>query len=210
MPLRLPFDAMPTPRSLPPRRPPRDPRPRRRARALTVSVLALVALAGAACAAEPVPTGPTPAPSVDASATPGASATPSPALTPVPDGASPTPDPEPTATTTTETDWGTILDALPAGFPVFPGANPAPPMDGAATAAFSVGAAPVEITEWYQSALEMAGYSTVALSGPFEDGSTVIDSVGPGDGSCRAMTTITPLSGTTFVTVLVDAACATT
>jgi hypothetical protein len=43
------------------------------------------------------------------------------------------------------------------------------------------------------------------LSGPLEDGSRVIDSVG--DDGCRVETVISPLSGTTHVTVRFGAAC---
>ena len=109
--------------------------------------------------------------------------------------------------TITETEWGTILDRLPAGFPVHPDAIPIEPPEGPASGAFAVGATGPELTQWYRSELELAGYSTVALSGPLEDGSTVIDSVGPTSTACRIRTTITPRSGTTMVTILVDAAC---
>jgi len=129
-------------------------------------------------------------------------ADPSPALTLVPGAASPSGPP-----TTTETDWGTIVDRLPAGFPRYPEAVEVDPSDGPASGAFVVGASGRDVTEWYQGALELAGYSTVALSGPFEDGTTIIDSVGPESTACRVQTTITPRSGTTLVTVLYDAAC---
>jgi hypothetical protein len=56
-----------------------------------------------------------------------------------------------------------------------------------------------------QGALETATFTTEALSGPFEDGSLVLDSVG--DAGCRIQTTIAPLGGMTFVTVLYGAAC---
>lgn len=125
-----------------------------------------------------------------------------PGLTAVPGGA--TPDGPPT---TTGTVWGTIVDRLPAGFPVHPEAVPIEPQDGPVSGAFVVGAPGPALTDWYQSALELAGYSTVALSGPLEDGSTVIDSLGPTSTECRIQTTITPRSGTTMVTILVDAAC---
>jgi len=125
-----------------------------------------------------------------------------PALTAVPGGAAPSGPP-----TTTETEWGTILDRLPPGFPVHPDAVPVESPEGPASGAFAVGAGGPELTQWYQAALELAGYSTVALSGPLEDGSTVIDSVGPTSTACRIRTTITPRSGMTMVTILVDAAC---
>jgi hypothetical protein len=53
--------------------------------------------------------------------------------------------------------------------------------------------------------LDLAGYST-DQSGPLEDGSFVLDSTGTASG-CRAQTTLTPLSGTTLMTVLFGADC---
>lgn len=156
----------------------------------------------AACGNAGPTAGPTGATAPGGSGSPPASSPASPDLTPVPGGASPS-----GATTTTETEWGTILDALPPGFPTHPEAIAADPVGGPASGAFVVGASGVAVTEWYQAALELAGYSTVALSGPFEDGTTVIDSVGPESTACRVQTTITPRSGTTSVTILYDAAC---
>jgi hypothetical protein len=63
------------------------------------------------------------------------------------------------------------------------------------------------IAPFLQAALEGAGYSTEALSGPFEDGSMTIDSVGPDSLDCRVRTTIAPAGDTTLVTVLFGAAC---
>lgn len=53
--------------------------------------------------------------------------------------------------------------------------------------------------------METATYSTEGLSGPLEDGSYVLDSVG--DGGCRIQTTIAPQGGLTLVTVLYGADC---
>lgn len=158
--------------------------------------LSALAILLSACAPAGSPNGSPPA------ATGGPALTPGPGLTAVPGGATPSGPP-----TTTETDWGTIVDRIPEGFPVYPEAVPIEAPDGPVSGAFSVGAPSPAITAWYQSALELAGYSTVALAGPLEDGSTVIDSVGPTSTACRIQTTIRPLSGTTMVTILVDAAC---
>jgi hypothetical protein len=57
-----------------------------------------------------------------------------------------------------------------------------------------------------QSALELANYSTFTMSGPFEDGSHVIESVGDAD-ACRVETRVTPLSGTTHVRVRMSSDC---
>ncbi|MEJ7747834.1 MAG: hypothetical protein WKF56_00935 [Candidatus Limnocylindrales bacterium] len=107
----------------------------------------------------------------------------------------------------TETEWGRIWDALPAGFPVYPGSTPADdagpePLSGR----FAIeGGDPAEIAAWTQAALETATYSTEALSGPFEDGGFVLDSVGQ-DG-CRIEVGLTPQGGLTFIDVHYGAAC---
>ena len=106
----------------------------------------------------------------------------------------------------TDTAWGRIWDALPAGFPRYSGAAPA---DDASAAPSSgryavAGGDPEDIAAWLQAAMETATFST-DVSGPLEDGSFSLDSVG--DGDCRIQTTIAPLGGMTFVTVLYGAAC---
>lgn len=138
----------------------------------------------------PAPTG-SPAASVSPDATAGE---PSPPVSPA------------ASVTTTETEWGAIWDALPASFPTFPGAIPTDPIEGPASGAFAVPAGAFEAAEFMQSALETAGYSTEALSGPFEDGSYVIDSVGETP-ECRVETRLAPLSGTTLMTVRLGAGC---
>ncbi len=107
----------------------------------------------------------------------------------------------------TETDWGRIWDAVPAGFPLFPGATPADDATGEpASARFAVeGGDPLAIAEWMQDALETATFSTEALNGPGEDGGYVIELVG--EGGCRLQTRIFPLGDTTFVAVLYGADC---
>ena len=96
---------------------------------------------------------------------------------------------------------------LPIDFPVFPGSHEATgdPTEGPISGAFSAPSDGITVTKWYQGALEQAGYRTEAVSGPFEDGSTVIDSVGAT--TCRVQTTIRPLSGTTLVSVRYGAGC---
>ena len=107
----------------------------------------------------------------------------------------------------TDTEWGRIWDDVPAGFPRFPGSTVA---DDAAPEPASLRLAvpdgdPEAIAAWMQAALETATYSTEGLSGPLEDGSLVLDSVG--DGDCRIETVVAPLGGMTFVTVRYGAAC---
>jgi hypothetical protein len=111
------------------------------------------------------------------------------------------------AVSQTETDWGSVWDAVPNGFPRYPGSASADDAGaGPVSAAYAVRADdPAEVASWFQTHLEVATYSTEAMSGPFEDGSFVIDSVG--DGACRIQTTVAPLGGLLLVTVLYGAAC---
>lgn len=111
----------------------------------------------------------------------------------------------PSAVTQTATEWGRIWDALPPDFPVHPGAEPTEGAAGPASATLTVPAQVGAAAAWWQPALERAGYSTVAVSGPLEDGSIVIDSAGAGD--CRIQVAITPTGSTTTVTILYGAAC---
>ena len=112
------------------------------------------------------------------------------------------------AVTQTDTEWGRIWDAVPAAFPVYPGsveseeAGTAEPV----SATFSVGEGGAdEIASRLQSQLELATFSTEALSGPLEDGAFVIDSVG--DADCRIETTVKPTGGLTLITVRYGADC---
>jgi hypothetical protein len=106
----------------------------------------------------------------------------------------------------TDTAWGRIWDALPPGFPRYPGATPAE--DAAArpsSAKYAVaGGNAEEIAGWLQAAMEGALFST-DVSGPLEDGTLTLDSVGVA--GCRIQTTVAPLGGMTFVTVLYAADC---
>jgi hypothetical protein len=108
---------------------------------------------------------------------------------------------------TTETEWGTIHDALPPGFPRYPGSTPTETGAGPASAVFDAPADVSTVTTWLQGALEGAGFSTLSLSGPSEDGSMEIESVGPVTAQCRVRTTVAPLGGSTIVTVLYGAVC---
>jgi hypothetical protein len=108
----------------------------------------------------------------------------------------------------TDTDWGRIWDGLPASFPEIPGATVSEEAgsDGPVSATFNVpGGDPAEIAQLLQTELEIATYSTEALSGPLEDGSFVLDSVGEGD--CRIETTVRPMGDTSLVTIRYGAAC---
>jgi predicted small lipoprotein YifL len=107
--------------------------------------------------------------------------------------------------TQTETAWGRIWDAIPDAFPRPAQALPADPLGEPVSAAFSIGGAPVRVIAAMASALTAAGYST-GQSEPLEDGRVVLESTGP-NAECRVQTTVTPLSGTTRMTVLFGAGC---
>jgi hypothetical protein len=122
--------------------------------------------------------------------------------------ATPTPSSPPATMTQSETEWGRIWDGLPKSFPTIPGATLSEEAgsDGPVSATFSVpGSDPAEIAGLLQTELEIATYSTEALSGPLEDGSFVIDSVGEGD--CRIETSVRPAGDTILVAVRYGAAC---
>ena len=132
------------------------------------------------------------------------SATPSDGPTAVPTDAGTSPEPTPPGQS--DTDWGRIWDALPESFPEFAGASPAETGEGPASAVLDVGDTdPAEVAAYYVGALEAAGYSTLARSDPREDGS--IEAEWAGDTTCRVRATITPLGGTTIVTILYGADC---
>ena len=109
--------------------------------------------------------------------------------------------------TQTDTSWGRIWDALPPGFPTFPGATPADPVSAEpVSATFAVeGGDPAEIATWMQAALETATFGTESLSGPLESGAFVLESLGEGD--CRVESTVAPMGGLTIITVRYGAGC---
>ena len=146
--------------------------------------------------------GPTPSTSGTPSTTPSGA----PVAGPSPDDSAPAPSAA--VGTQTDTAWGRIWDNVPSGFPRYPGSSVADdtsPEPVSATYAIAGGGDPAKIASWMQAALETATFSTEALSGPLEDGSFVLDSVG--DGGCRIQVVIAPMGGLTFVTVRYGAAC---
>jgi hypothetical protein len=84
--------------------------------------------------------------------------------------------------------------------------DPGDPTDGPVSGAFVVDGTPVDVAKAIQNGLTAAGYSTEALTGPYEDGSLVIDSVGRNP-ECRVQTRVRELGATTMITVLFGAAC---
>ena len=154
-----------------------------------------LALAGAACGGSATPT-------------PGSTqASTQPAPTAVPGAGDRTPAPSPGLLPGQA--WGAAWDSLPPSFPVPAGAEPAEPgdpADGPVSGAFVIDGAPADVATAIQNGLTAAGYSTEALSGPLEDGSLVIDSVGA-DPVCRVQTRVRPLGATPMITVLYGASC---
>jgi hypothetical protein len=168
-----------------------------------------LALVLAACGSSPEsPGSATPTDSVpDATGGPTEPATGAPDPTAVP-GSERTPaPPPPTHVSTTQTDWGEILDVLPADFPVFPGAEVADPPAEPVSGAFLAPAGVDEVAVWYRDALVAAGWSTLDLSSPLEDGSRVLDISGDIP-ECRLQVTFRPQDGSTMITVLYAAGCA--
>jgi hypothetical protein len=108
----------------------------------------------------------------------------------------------------TETDWGTIWDTLPKGFPTPPGSTPAEETaTGPASANLVVDGSDAKgIATAVQQALGVAGYKTRGLQGPLEDGSYVLDMTGSTT-DCMVRLTAAPTGGLTTVTILYGAAC---
>jgi hypothetical protein len=171
--------------------------------ALALGLAALVAACGDAV------------PSSKATDRPAATAAASPDLTPVPTAA-PTavpatipanepPEPSPGGGTT-ETAWGTILDLVPDGFPVLPGASPVEVPDGPSSGAWMAGATVEEVARWYADALSAAGYE-VDLGSALEDGGRIMD-VRTDLPECRIQVAFRPAGESTIITVLYGAGCA--
>ncbi len=117
-----------------------------------------------------------------------------------------TPDPLPDDTTTTETDWGTILDAVPATFPVFPDAEPIEAPEGPVSGAWIAGSGPDEVAGWYRETLADL-FAVIDVSSPLEDGSRVLDAWADIP-ECRIQAAFRPAGESTMITVLYGAGCA--
>jgi hypothetical protein len=175
---------------------------------LLTTLLVLVAACGGRTAIdEPLPSVLEATPGATASEPPPARTAPGPGYEVPP--ASEEPVSQAPVVTQTDTDWGRIWDALPASFPVYPGAVETEEFGGdnaAVSAAFTVAETGTDdIVIWMQQRLELATYSTEALSGPLEDDAFMIDSVG--DAGCRIETTVKPAGGLTFIAVRYGADC---
>ena len=169
--------------------------------ALAAVVAAVIAGCGSA-AVSPAPTV-VAAPSVAASEAP----SPAPSLTPVPGGQSNGPGPVGTLIPTTQTDWGEILDDLPASFPIHPDAGVAEVADEVVSGSFEAPADLDALVAWYTDTFTERGYA-IDTGSALEDGSRVMD-VAADLPECRIQITFRPAEGSTIMTVLVASACAT-
>jgi hypothetical protein len=163
-----------------------------------ILVLILVACGADAPSASSSPsTLPSSAPSVVPSATPSTELSEAPSAPPA----------SVVAGTQTDTAWGRIWDAVPSGFPMFPGSSVADPVspDPVSTTFAIEGGDAGEIAAWMQAAVETAGFGTESMSGPLESGTFELESIGPGD--CRVQTTIAPMGSLTIISVRYGAGC---
>lgn len=150
--------------------------------------------------------GPTPSspPSSNPTAPPSAESSPGPSQGP----ASPTPGASagPSLPTQSEASIGRIWDALPPSFPLPGGAKPTEIRDPEpASGVFAVEGSPAQVAGVLQAELEARGFATAAATGPFEDGSYVVESSGPN--GCRIRSTVRPMGDLTVLLVRYGAAC---
>ena len=180
-----------------------------RSAALLALLVAGLLIASLAACGSPGPSSTEAAPSAaTATASPAVAtpATPSVELTPVPGGATGSPE-IPDRPATTVTAWGTIVDRVPDGFPVVPGARIADGVDEAVSGAWITDAGVDEVAPWYVSAFTELGWSTVDLGSVLEDGSRVLD-LASDLPECRVQTTFRPAGESTMIIVLYGAGCA--
>jgi hypothetical protein len=178
-----------------------------------VATLALAAVVAGAIAAGCGSASASPAATAVAASSPSAAASlepstaPAPSLTPVPGGQSNGPGPVGTLIPTTQTEWGEILDDLPASFPIHPDADVAEVPGEVVSGSFEVPADVDALVAWYTDTYTERGYAVDAGTA-LEDGSRVID-VAADLPECRIQMTFRPTDGSTIMTVLVASACAT-
>jgi len=120
----------------------------------------------------------------------------------------PTATPAPGSATVVPVTWGMIWDRLPASFPLPSDAEPAQPADpveGPSSGAFTTALGVDEAAQRIGAALTGAGWTLEATT-PGEDGSRAISAVGASPG-CRSLVTIRPLGSMHFVSVYYGAGC---
>jgi hypothetical protein len=182
--------------------------------ALAIAIAVAVAACGgpapsAVPAGSAMPATPTTA-SMTAGPTPVLTEGPPPTVVPVP-SSGPATDPQepaqPPGEGATDTEWGAILDVVPDGFPVIPGAKPAEGLDEPASGWWLAEANVDDVASWYQGALGELGFTVGDLSSPLEDGSRVLD-VSSDLPECRLQLAFRPAGGSTIIMVLYGAGCA--
>ena len=103
---------------------------------------------------------------------------------------------------------GAILDVVPDGFPVIPGAKPAEGLDEPASGWWLAEANVDDVASWYAGGARRAGLHRLGdLSSPLEDGSRVLD-VSSDLPECRLQLAFRPAGGSTIIMVLYGAGCA--
>lgn len=130
----------------------------------------------------------------------GSSATVSP--TPAPTGSLASP-----LTGQTDTEWGRIWDAVPADFPIYPGAVPSEETAaGPVSGVFVVdGRDATTIAAWTADQLVADGYDVNGETAALEDGSYAID--GQREPGCEVHVEVTPLGTLTSILILYGAEC---
>jgi hypothetical protein len=169
--------------------PPRRPSHAFGARALAGLLAATGLLASCVGAASPAPSSPAPPASTPASTLAAATAAPGTA-------------------TVVAVAWGRIWDRVPASFPLPADAEPAQPADpveGPSSGAFTTGLGVAEAAQRVETSLTAAGWSLEATTSG-EDGSRDISAVGASP-ACRSLVVVRPLGGMHFVTVYYGAGC---
>jgi hypothetical protein len=172
--------------------------PRRATSITLLSILAAICLIASGCSSSP-----SVRPTTPASASPSTD----PSLTPVPGGSTvATPPPAGVPTTQTDAEWGRIWDALPPSFPLPPDAVPTDTREGPVSASLAVGMSAEQAADFMVARLTERGSRVDRQADPSEDGSVVIDALGP-EPACEIQVRLTPLSGTTSMVVMFGAGC---
>jgi hypothetical protein len=172
---------------------------------LTLTAVLALAACDSSAGSSPAPTAGAASEAPAATRVPAPSDGTEPDLTPVPGGQTIDPEPLPTGIGTVQAEWGAILVALPASFPIHPDAGIVD-LPEVATASFSV---PVDVetaTGWYVDALGASGYQ-LELSEPLESGAQVLD-VASDLPECRIQMVFRPEQDSTIIAVLYGAGCA--
>lgn len=181
---------------------------RRPAAVRTLAIVAVAIVAACGPDAAPARTASPTAGATTPARSPGSGAT-EPDLTPVP-GGQPTPflsigiGPDQPHTTDVE-GFGPILDELPASFPKLAGQEPADAGGGPASGSFAVNSTAGTAAADLAAKLTAVGWAADVAS-PLEDGSVVVEAIGPAAG-CKAEVRFTPASGSSLMLVLYGASC---